>query len=38
MTDAADSIYRNGGSKSLLRPVKSGSGYLASMVMGVQTG
>jgi hypothetical protein len=38
VTDAADSIYRNGGSRSLLRPVKTGSGYAASMVMGVQTG
>jgi protocatechuate 3,4-dioxygenase beta subunit len=38
VTNAADSIYRNGGSRSLLRPVKSGSGYVASMVMGVQTG
>ena len=36
--NAADSIYRNGGSRSLLHPVKSGSGYLASMVMGVHTG
>src|SRR5207245_8716341 len=33
VTDAADSIYRNGGSRSLLHPVKSGSGYLASMGM-----
>jgi hypothetical protein len=38
ITDAADSIYRSGGSRSLLRPVKSGSGYRASMVMGVHTG
>ena len=38
VTDAADSIYRNGGNRSLLRPVKSGSGYVGSMVMGVQTG
>jgi hypothetical protein len=37
-TDAADAIYRNGGSRSLLRPVKSGSGYVGSMVMGVHTG
>jgi protocatechuate 3,4-dioxygenase beta subunit len=37
-TDAADAIYRNGGSRSLLRPVKRGSGYLGSMVMGVHTG
>jgi protocatechuate 3,4-dioxygenase beta subunit len=38
VTDGADSIYRNGGSRSLLHPVKSGGGYLASMVMGVQAG
>src|SRR5438067_1959520 len=38
VADTADSIYRNGGSRSLLHPVKSGSGYLASMVMGVHTG
>jgi protocatechuate 3,4-dioxygenase beta subunit len=37
-TDATDSIYRNGGNRSLLRPTKSGSGYRASMVMGVHTG
>ena len=37
-TDAADAIYRNGGSRSLLRPVKRGSGYLGSMVMGVHNG
>ena len=36
--DAEDAIYRNGGSHSLLRPVKSGSGYVGSMVMGVHTG
>jgi protocatechuate 3,4-dioxygenase beta subunit len=37
-TNAEDAIYRSGGSRSLLRPVSSGSGYLASMVMGVRTG
>jgi len=37
-TDTADAIYRNGGSRSLLHPVRSGSGYVGSMVMGVQTG
>jgi protocatechuate 3,4-dioxygenase beta subunit len=37
-TDAADAIYRNGGSRSLLHPVRSGRGYVGSMVMGVQTG
>jgi hypothetical protein len=36
--EAADAIYRNGGSRSLLRPVRSGTGYVGSMVMGVQTG
>jgi protocatechuate 3,4-dioxygenase beta subunit len=36
-TDAADSIYRNGGSKSLLSVTKSGSGYLGRIVMGVHT-
>jgi protocatechuate 3,4-dioxygenase beta subunit len=36
--DDADAIYRNGGSRSLLHPVKSGSGYVGSMVMGVHTG
>jgi protocatechuate 3,4-dioxygenase beta subunit len=36
--DSEDAIYRNGGSHSLLRPVKSGSGYVGSMVMGVHTG
>jgi protocatechuate 3,4-dioxygenase beta subunit len=35
--DAADSIYRNGGSKSLLALARSGSGYLGSIVMGVHT-
>jgi protocatechuate 3,4-dioxygenase beta subunit len=37
-TDAADSIYRNGGSKSLLTVKKTGSGYVGSIVMGVHTG
>jgi protocatechuate 3,4-dioxygenase beta subunit len=36
--DSADAIYRNGGSRSLLRPVRSGGGYVGSMVMGVHTG
>jgi protocatechuate 3,4-dioxygenase beta subunit len=36
--DGADAIYRNGGSRSLLHPVKSGSGYVGSMVMGVHRG
>ena len=38
VTDSADSIYRNGGSKSLLAMAKSGSGYVGSIVMGVHTG
>ncbi len=37
-TDAADAIYRNGGSRSLLSMAKSGSGYVGSIVMGVHTG
>ena len=37
-TNAEDAIYRDGGSRSLLRPSASGSGYLGSMVMGVHTG
>jgi protocatechuate 3,4-dioxygenase beta subunit len=36
-TDATDSIYRNGGSKSLLDVAKTGTGYLGSIVMGVHT-
>ena len=38
MTDAADSIYRNGGSKSVLTVKASGRGYVGSIVMGVHTG
>jgi protocatechuate 3,4-dioxygenase beta subunit len=34
--NAADSIYRNGGRRSTLRLRKSGSGYVASITMGVQ--
>jgi hypothetical protein len=30
-----DSIYRNGGRRSTLRLRKSGSGYVASITMGV---
>jgi protocatechuate 3,4-dioxygenase beta subunit len=33
--DSADSIYRNGGSKSLLAMKKSGAGYVGSITMGV---
>ena len=36
-TDASDSIYRNGGSKSLLKVTKLGNGYMGSIVMGVHT-
>jgi hypothetical protein len=36
--DGADAIYRNGGSRSLLHPVKSGSRFVGSMVMGVHRG
>jgi protocatechuate 3,4-dioxygenase beta subunit len=32
----ADSIYRNGGRRSTLKLRKSGSGYIASITMGVQ--
>ncbi len=33
--NATDSIFRNGGSKSMLRLSKSGSGYVARITMGV---
>jgi protocatechuate 3,4-dioxygenase beta subunit len=33
--DSSDSIYRNGGSKSLLKVSKSGSGYVGKITMGV---
>ena len=33
--NATDSIYRNGGSRSMLRLTKSGSGYVARITMGV---
>jgi protocatechuate 3,4-dioxygenase beta subunit len=33
--NATDSIFRNGGSKSMLRVAKSGSGYAAWITMGV---
>lgn len=35
MPNAADSIYRNGGSKSLLKLKRNGSGYIGSIAMGV---
>jgi protocatechuate 3,4-dioxygenase beta subunit len=34
-SNAADSIYRNGGNKGLLRLARSGSGYLGTIAMGV---
>jgi len=33
--NATDSIYRNGGKRSLLSVAKSGSGYVGSITMGV---
>ena len=33
--NAADAIYRNGGSRSLLKPKASGSGYVAALALGV---
>jgi protocatechuate 3,4-dioxygenase beta subunit len=35
-SNAADAIFRNGGSKGMLKLKRSGSGYLGSIVMGVQ--
>jgi protocatechuate 3,4-dioxygenase beta subunit len=35
--NASDSIFRNGGSRSLLRLGRSGSGYVGRITMGVQT-
>jgi protocatechuate 3,4-dioxygenase beta subunit len=34
--NAADSIYRNGGSKSVVKLTKNGSGYIGTIRMGVQ--
>jgi protocatechuate 3,4-dioxygenase beta subunit len=36
MRNADDSIYRNGGSRSILRLTKKGTGYVGTIVMGVQ--
>jgi protocatechuate 3,4-dioxygenase beta subunit len=36
--NATDSIYRNGGSRSVLALVKSGSGYVGTIAMGVHRG
>jgi hypothetical protein len=33
--NASDSIYRNGGSRSLLRIARSGKGYVGRITMGV---
>ena len=33
--NATDSIFRNGGSRSMLRVARSGSGYVARIIMGV---
>ena len=33
--NAADAIYRNGGSRSLLKPKATGSGYSAALALGV---
>jgi protocatechuate 3,4-dioxygenase beta subunit len=35
--NASDSIFRNGGSRSMLKIARSGTGYLARITMGVQT-
>jgi Dioxygenase len=35
-SNPADAIFRNGGSKGMLKLKRSGSGYLGSIVMGVQ--
>jgi protocatechuate 3,4-dioxygenase beta subunit len=35
--NAADSIYRNGGSKGMLALKRNGGGYLGTIAMGVQT-
>jgi protocatechuate 3,4-dioxygenase beta subunit len=35
--NTTDSIYRNGGSRSLLKLTKNGAGYVGKITMGVQT-
>ena len=35
--NASDAIFRNGGSRSMLKVARSGSGYVARIAMGVQT-
>jgi hypothetical protein len=34
--NAADSVYRNGGRRSTLKLTRSGTGWVGSIVMGVQ--
>ncbi len=36
--NATDSVYRNGGKKSLMRVRKNGAGYVATITMGVHRG
>jgi hypothetical protein len=36
--NASDSIYRNGGSRSMLKVTKLGSGYRGAVAMGVHRG
>jgi protocatechuate 3,4-dioxygenase beta subunit len=36
--NASDSIYRNGGSRSLLKVTKTAAGYRAAITMGVHRG
>ena len=36
--NTSDSIFRNGGSRSMLKLTKKGSGYVGTIVMGVQRG
>jgi protocatechuate 3,4-dioxygenase beta subunit len=36
MRNATDSIFRNGGSRSILKLAKRGTGYVGSIAMGVQ--
>jgi hypothetical protein len=38
MRNADDAIFRNGGSRSLLRLRKNGAAYVATITMGVQRG
>lgn len=38
LRNAQDSIYRNGGSRSVLKLTKKGTGFVGTIVMGVQRG